>query len=337
MKKIILSILLAVSLNTYANDDLCDLHKAKADLAASILNMPYVYGASNENNTASVGIAYSFSGMTKGSLIKEIAIAKCDLLASTTLLDEQQKWALISIQKAGARAEFLALNKARDLAKERLDFTRSQFESKTITLTEYNSIRQLQLSIDTKIAAARMILAETNQPVDIINIKTLVDKARISDGKVAELQARLEAENAWDITLSAGTQKDLIDNNSPVSPFAGIAFRWSFGSFGSSDTIAKIKNKSEQAFTTDPRGYSNNFNLLLSKVEELLKVEQSKEISLTSGIADMDKLLQPLIGIDSATAQAYRKLMEIQLAIYKAELAGTQSRIQKYTELLSKG
>jgi hypothetical protein len=337
MKTKLIGIFLSVfALNTSAND-ICDLHKAKAELAASILATPYVYGASNENNTATVGLGYSLSGRSKGNLTRDIAEAKCDLLASTSLLDDQQKWIMVAIQKHAARAELSGLLKARQLAAERFDFTRSQFESKTVTLTEYNNIRQLQQSIDTKILSARTILAEPSQPVDNTNIKQLLDKAKVAEGKVAELQAKLEAANGWDVTFTAGAQKDLLDSNSDVSPFAGIVFKWSFGSLGSGNAINRIKEKSEAAFISNPLGYVNNSTMLFNKVEELIKVEQLREQALLVTIQDTEKLIVPLTGLDTSAALSSRKLLEIQIAISKAELAGAQARISKYVELLAKG
>lgn len=339
MRRLLIILAICFSTNTIAEESvaMCDLFKAKAELASSILSSPYVYGASNESNTASLGIAYSLSGRSKGNITKEIAETKCSLLANTSLLDEQQKWAIISIQKAGAKSELSELIKHRASILETLNFTKEQLDAKAVTLNEYNNIRQIQLAVEYKIIGLRTILAEPSQPVDISSIKTLLDKARSLDGKVAELEAKLNADNAWDVTFSAGAQKELAGNdNSGVSPFLGLAFKWSFGAYGIGDNISKIRNKAESAFSSNPNGYVVVSKLLFSKVEELLKVENIKETTLVNSITELEKIVTPLKGIDSMLAISSRKILEIQILIQKAELIGVQSRISKYMELISK-
>ena len=61
MKKLLLALAFIIP-NAYADEStnaICDLYKAKAELSSSILGAPYIYGNTNEANTASMGIAYS--------------------------------------------------------------------------------------------------------------------------------------------------------------------------------------------------------------------------------------------------------------------------------------
>lgn len=333
MKKILL-ILAIISFNAYASDEvtaICDLHKAKAELTSSLLSSPYVYGSNNENNTASLALAYSLSGRVKGNLAKEIAIAKCDSQAVTSILDDQQRWAFAFINKAGAKVELVELMKARAKAKEVIDLTEQQLKSQVVTIAEYNSAKQLLLSIDTRINALRLVLSEPSQPVELNNINILLGKAKSLEGTVAELTAKMEAENSWDVTLAAGAQKDLANNNSSVSPFIGLNFRWSFSGLSTKGAVENIKSKTEAAFSSTQSGYVKTSDRFFAKIDELVQVDKDREKILLDNISDTDRLLSTFKGVTSSLAINTRTTLELQNMLYKAELVGVQARLSKYS------
>jgi hypothetical protein len=333
MKKLAL-LLLCFSLNSYSAeevDSLCDLHKAKAELTSSLLSSPYIYGSNNENSTATVAIGYSLAGRVKGNLTKEIAAAKCESLAVTTLLDEQQRWTMVSIGKSGAKAELIALLSIRDKAREVLELSEQQLKSQTVTINEYTAAKQILLGIDSRIFLLRTILAEPSQPVDIGNINILLGKARSSEGLVAELTAKVEAENSWDVVLAAGAQKDLAVSGSSTSPFVGLNFRWSFSGMSTKDSIAKIKDKTEIAFSSAQGGYVKTADRLIGKIEELLLADKSREQVLQDNISDTDRILVSFKNVNSALANNTKRALEIQNGVYRAELLGVKARIEKYS------
>lgn len=324
--KILLYGLLVVSLNTLANP-ICELHKARAELSATVLGSPYAYGSNNENGTATVALGYSLAGRNKAQLAKELADAKCSSLESTTLLDEQQKWTLIAIHKAGAKTEVVLLLKARELAKSHVELVERQLKAQVATLNDYNSARQILTAIDSRILSLKMILAEASVPINTNSTKELLDRAKAQEGAVAELMAKQEAADAWDVILGAGAQKNMLDSGSEVKPFVGLTFKWSFGSTG--DKVANIRNKSEAAFASDPRGYAKTADLLMTKLQETLVVERERETLLIDIVEDTNRILETFKGIDTALAQSTKLALEIQSSIYSAELAGVRARIKK--------
>lgn len=334
MKKLLL-VLVFISTSVFAAseeaDALCNLYKAKAELSSSILASPYIYGNSNESNTATVGIAYSLSGRSKGQLAKEIAQAKCDSSISVSTLDEQQKWLLLSITKASSKVEIPALYKARDLAKENLAQIEKQLVANTSTIIEYNNSKQVLLSIEEKINSIRIILAEPSIPVSIENIQELLTKARISEGLAAELSAKQEAANAWDISLAAGAQKNLSDSNSSIGPFVGIGFKWSFGSVGLNDSITNIRSRTETAFNLSQSGYVKTAERLFAKVSALLVIEQDREKLILDALDDTNRVLGSLRDLNSEAALGMKRSLTVQQLIFSSELQGIQFRINKYS------
>lgn len=332
MRKYLTAILLVTSSIAHSSEieAVCDLYKAKAELSSSILGSPYVYGSSNENNTATIGLAYSLSGRSKANLEKEIAIAKCDASSSTLELEEYQKWLLIYVQKSGAKVEIVQLLKARDLAKDQIALIERQIVAHTATVSEYNSSKQILVAIESKILALRAILAEQSVPISVIDVAALITKARNSEGQVAELLAKQESNNAWDITLSAGTQKDLINTNSSIEPFVGVSFKWSFGNYGIKESVDNIRKKTEILASSKQSGLERSTIRLLEKLDQLIVVEQDREILLVNTINDLQKLKT---GITTATAIVIDKAIEVQIAVYSAELVGVRTRIEKYLGL----
>lgn len=326
--KILLYGLLAVSLNTLA-DPICELHKARAELSATVLGSPYAYGSSNENGTATMALGYSLAGRNKAQLARELADAKCASLESTTILDEQQKWTMIAIHKAGAKNEVVLLLKSREMAKSHVELVERQLKAQVATLGDYNSARQVLTAIDSRILALKMVLAEASVPVNTNNVKDLLSKAKASEGTVAEIMAKQEAADAWDVVLGAGAQKNMLESSSEIKPFVGLTFKWSFGNVGVKESVANVRNKSEEAFVGDPRGYVKTADLLITKLQETLVVERERETLLADIVQDTNRILETFKGIDTALAQSTKLALEIQSGIYSAELAGVRTRIKK--------
>lgn len=336
MKKIAAVLSILISTNVFATEEasaVCELYKAKAELSSSILSSPFIYGTNNESNTATLALGYSLSGRSKAQLEKEIALAKCESTANTVELDEYQKWALVSVQKVGAKAEVVQLLKARELAKEQLGLVEKQILSQAATLNDYNNSRQILLSIENKILALKAVLAEPSLPVNPLDVSNLIAKARSSEGQVAELLAKQEANSAWDVTLAAGAQKDLVQNTSSVEPFIGINFKWSFGNYGAKDSIDNIRKRTEAVFSAKQSGYEKTANRLLEKIDQLLLVEQDREQLLNTAILDSQRLKDNFNGINTAAAVVMNKTLDVQLAVYTAELSGVTARIARYRGL----
>lgn len=331
--KILFIVLLLLATKVYGNEEaqsLCDLYAAKADLTSSLVSSPYVYGSNNENSTATLAIGYSLAGRSKGKLAKEIADAKCNSAVSTTALDNIQRWMLISIHKTGARAEIISLIEAKKLAQDHLDLLDKQLKAQVATLNDYNNAKQVLLAIESRISALKIILAEPSIPIDVSNIRDLILKSKESEGKIAELSAKQEALNAWDVVIAGGAQKDLLDTNSSVAPFIGLSFKWSFGNYNISHSIEDIKQKTERAFNNNQAGYTKTAERLFLKVEELSIAEKDREIIILNAIADVDRLINTFKNINTALAISTRLALETQKLISISELKGIQARLDRY-------
>jgi hypothetical protein len=337
MKKLLLALFISFNVNAAEEPSaLCELYKAKAELTSALAASPYIYGSSNENNTATVALGYSLAGRSKGGLAKDIADAKCESVASTYMLDEQQRWALVSVHKSAAKAEILLLLKAKELAAENTNQIERQLKSQTATLSEYTSAKQVSIAIDNKITQLKALLAEPSQPVDLTNIKGLLDKARVSEGKVAQLMAEQESTQGWDVILGAGAQKDLLESSSEIKPFVGLTFKWSFGNWGVKDSVENIRNKTETAFNAAQGGYVKSSDRLVSKINELIIVEKSREEILLNAVEDTNRVLASFKDLNSYLAVSTKRSLEIQGLVYSAELAGVRARIDKYTNIAQK-
>ena len=338
MTRLILLILLLISFQAKAVSDVdtaCELFKAKADITSSLLNMPYVYGSSNESNTATLALGYSIGGYNRGALVKEIAAAKCASIATTSTLEDQQKWVLLNVYKVGARDEIKGLIAAKAKATENLALIEEQLKSQNVTLNEYNAAKQVLLNIEDKINGVRLILAEPVEPVDFANIKTLLSKAKESEGRVAELTAKEEAAAAWDVSFGVGTQKDLNNVDSSVKPFVGVNFRWSFGALNMDSKVAKVKEKTEQLFVENRAGYVQNSSRLLTKVVEVSKLESDREKILDQAIKDTKKLIMTFKDLDTALANSTKRALTIQAMVIIAELDGIRARLARYQEIIA--
>lgn len=318
----------------------CDLERAKAEVMAATAESPYIYGSvSNISNDkgATLGAGYSLAGRSRGKLMRESAAAKCSAIAATLQLDDQQKWVLANIRKAGARTELTTLLEARKQIDEHVNSLQNQLKANTVTLAEYNSARQVQDSIEDRINTLRLVLAEPTQPINITSIRGLIETAKYNVSRAAELDAKIQAESSWDITAVVGGRKNFGDNpspnspsNNPGDPYVGIQFKWSFGADKANNAVRVVKEKTEQLFVRSQSGYVQTMDRLTQQITEANKVEQERQTVLQTQIQETQNWLNSIRTVSSASAMNIRKSLEVQLSIQTAELNGIKRRINEY-------
>jgi hypothetical protein len=307
--------------------------------------MPYLYGSiSNASNDKgiTVGAGYSFAGRSKGRDLRDAANAKCSALAAMLQLDEQQRWVLASINKAGARAELQGLLLARDKATAQLNLISSQLKAQAVTLTEYNAARQTQLGIEVKINDLRMILAQATQPLSITSVRGLLETAKVNLARASELEVKAQAEEAWDVTAVVGNRKNLggslsADPSGKIGmPFVGLTFKWSFGAGSATAAVKTVKDKTEQLFALGQNGYVQSFDRLVSQMTEAIKIDQDRDVMLQGQLRETDALLISFRGLETALALNAKRTLELQSAMQQAELDGVRKRLAEYQLFMSK-
>lgn len=326
----------------------CDLEKAKAELSASVLEMPYAYGSVSNNPTdkgVTAGIGYSFIGRSKAKLMRDAADARCTALAATMELDEQQRWLLVAIAKVGARAELEGLLEARKRAAEQTIQLQAQLNAKTVTIAEYNTVRQAALGIEARINQLRLTLADPSTVSSTKTIKSLLEVAKTSTVKAAELEAKVSAESAWDVSVVAGGRKEISSWNpssgndgsgKPTTPFVGITFRWSFGAGAADKAVGTVKDRTERLFVAATSGYVQSADRLLLQVTDALKVERDREAQLQTSLREAESVIGTFKPLDTALALNTRRSLELQAAIQQAELSGVRRRITEYQNFMAK-
>ncbi len=344
MKKLVAILLLAPTLAFSAPAEVelaCDLEKTKASITASILSAPYLYGSgiiAPDEKSVSGGIGYSFGGRARGSLIREMADAKCESIAGMAILDEQQKWVLVNIAKEGAKAEYVATTEARVRTAEYLASVEQQLRANTVTIAEYNTAKQTKMTLDNRIGQLRTVLAEPSQPLNFISIKSILERTKFAEGRVAELAAKIELNSAWDVTTSLGVKKEIdktgINSGTPTKAgaVAGVTFRWSFG--GQKEAASKIREQTEQLFDINQNSYKQAMDRLTAKLSELSIIEKDRLNQLDISIRESDNLIASFKNINTLAAQNTKRTLELQNFSYRAEVAGIAKRVEKYNEIL---
>lgn len=347
MKKLLAILLVSAFTNVYGSEAeiACDLERAKAEVLASTVEAPYLYGSvSNAANDrgATLGAGYSLSGRSKGKLMRESANAKCSAIAATIQLDEQQRWLLANIRKAGARSELKSLLEARQKMNEHITALDLQLKNQTITAAEFNSAKQTQANIEDRINGIRLLLAEPTQPINIVGLRNLIDTARNNIARAAELDAKIQAENSWDISAVIGGRKEFGDNprpdrsnNPPGDPFVGLTFRWSFGAEKSYSAVRTVKQKTEELFASSKAGYAQTIDRLVAQINEFVRVESDRETFLDGQHKETNNWIASFRRVDTALAINSKRALEIQALVQKSELDGIRRRLADYRLFVS--
>jgi hypothetical protein len=325
----------------------CDLERAKAEVMAATVEMPYVYGSvSNDpnNDGVTVGAGWSLSGWSRGKIIRETANAKCSALAATLQLDEQQRWVVASIIKTGAKTELIGMLEARRRADEQLEFLKQQLEARTVTVNEYNSARSALASIESRIDELKKILAQPTLPININNVRGLVETAKVNLARAEELDSKVKAESAWDVSAVVGGRTDLGGSGSGSSssslsgstPFVGISFKWSFGSGSANAAVKTVREKSEQLFGAKQAGYVQSLDRLVAQISDSMKVDQERETFLQNQLRETSRLMSSIKSIDTALANNMKRTYVLQATVQQAELDGVRKRLGEYQLFMSK-
>lgn len=348
MKKLLLiAALITSTVHATELEASCDLERARAEVLATVIEAPYIYGSvSNAANDkgATLGAGYSFAGRSRAKLIRAAADARCTALGATLVLDEQRRWLLVTINKAAAKAELELLLVAKVKAAEHVQLLQAQLNAQTATLAEYNAARQAQQALDSRMAQLRLALAEPSQPITERALDELLATARTATARAAELDARANAEAAWDLSLIAGGRKEFTGTSSPSftaskgggAPFVGLTFSWSFGSSAAQRAATAVKDSTERLFTVSEAGYATFANKLLERAAATLKTEQERERTLAAGLQETEAMLASLGALSTASALNVKRTFALQALTQQAELAGVRKRVSEYQAFMQR-
>ena len=210
------------------------------------------------------------------------------------------------------------------------------------TLAEYNSARQAQQGIEARISQLRLVLAEPTQPTSVKSVRGLLEVAKASTTRAAELEARSNAVAAWDVSIVGGARADIggvKGGSAPKQvgvPYIGLTFRWSFGSSGANKAVATVKDRTEQLFVISKAGYVATADRMLEQVTEALKVEQDREGGVAAQLRETEVLLVSFRALDTALALNAKRTLELQAMVLQGELSGIKRRIAEYNAFIQR-
>ena len=317
----------------------CDIIKSNAEVQASVSGSPQAFtsvgdAASGTKNIA-VGVSQSLSGIRSASLLRESAVAKCDAIKDTLLLDEHIRWSLAVIDRDSVVAQLRVIQEAIKIARANTDQLGTQLAAQTITLEQYNVSRQQLTTLQNKKFDLMGQIAEgILQPPQISNLMTLIDDARIKQARADSLAARAQAETGWDLVASTGVNRPI--NGGTTSPFVTIGIRYSFGYESARESAARIETKTNELLKIQQNGYQQILMRQADTIRSKLDIENANLKNTSEEIDNLEKLKTPLLPLDTTLSRNALITLELQIKILEADKSGMQAKINGYNSLLLK-
>ena len=329
--------LLPLAVHASESDLACNLERSKAEVQASTLAAPFVYGTLGQDplttsKSAVTGVSQSFSGRVQASKLREAAEARCDMLYSTMKLEEHGRWAQAQVQHEAALNELRVVEEAIELAKTNIAELDAQLSAKTITIAQHTEARQTLVTFEARRAELlRQLAVVLGTPVNT-NIASLVGAARAAEGRAARLTAQAIANSAWDISMQAGVRQPL--DGTKANTYGNITFRWSFGAPASARAATAVGEQTEILSAAQQGGYTQTVQR--DTLIGLIQSETAAASTVARQITHLDDVRASLRGIDTVLALNMRRSLELQLKALEADQAGAETRLAGYKALLEK-
>lgn len=316
----------------------CNLERAKAEVRASTLAAPSAIASLGQDAASGekallAGISQSISGRKQAALIRESAEAKCGALRATLQLDEHARWSQLQVQREGTLAALKLIEQAILLAKSNISQLDAQLAAQTITINQHTEARQSLVALEARQADMLRNLAVVLAPPPNTNIASLLESAREHEANSARLAAQAQAENGWDVVLSAGARQP---QHGGATPYATIGLRYSFGAAAAAAAARDVGRNTELLLAEQEGGYTKTVFRQRDTLKGLVQAETLATTSAAGQIEHLSKIRSTLVGIDTALALNTLRGLDLQLLALQAELAGAKTRLAGYKALLLK-
>jgi hypothetical protein len=342
MKIYLILLLLPITALASEAETNCQLAKANAEVLAANLVAPSAFvntgNSVTPQQTLAVGLSESFSGLRKGSLLRQMASAECDSFKATTVLDEQARSAMDEVERIAAKEELSLLNKADDLSSNNIALLTSRFEAHTSSITQLEDARTQRDSIQERRQQLLVIMSKPGTTLSAGNLEATYHEAKITSGHAALLQAKANATLGWDLTLSAGGLKPITSmpgSTMNTQGFVSIGVKYSFGAHASNSAARDVQRLTEQLMDEQGGGYKVALDKERTQLHQLIIVAKDHLHELDVRTTESRAILDSIEGLNSAAAELIKSSMSVKLIVLDADRRGTTSRLTGYQKLLS--
>lgn len=317
----------------------CELVKAQAELQATELADPSLFGMVGQptelSNTIAVGVTESLSGLIRAHDIRKSSNAKCDAIYAETNLDLYQKWAILSAQRKGDLAEQNKLDETVNLQKDYISNLHAQLIDQVVTVTTLEAADATYINIEQRQEFIAKNLAMEIIPPPDGDLNDLIKEANIKEGTSAMLSAKSTANGGWDFALSIGARR-LLNGDGATSGFITAQAKYSFGTSAAQKAAKLVGEKTQELLDIQNAGYNQTVQRNRIELLRLVDIERQTVVALSREEGRIEMLRQPLIGIDSTLAKNAITEANIQISIVQASIAGSKARLEAYQVLLNR-
>lgn len=335
----LLALVLALPIFAYANElqISCDLERSKAEVQASILGSPSVYGTVGQDPLVTskniiLGVNQSLSGYKQAKKLRESAEAKCSAMRSTLLLDEYVRWSQLQVQHEGAKVELFIIERAILLAKSNISQLDAQLTAQTITIAEHTNARQTLVALESRQAELLRQLAIVMAVPPESNISTLLHESVEAEELAARLAAQAQAESAWDVVVSAGVRQPL--DGSKAATYGTVAFKYSFGTSSAYAAASAVGKNTAKLLVTQEGGYTQTVERQRETLKGLVEAETFASATAARQIEHLSTVRASIVGIETALAQNTLRALSLQLKSLEADKVGADTRLKGYKKLI---
>lgn len=309
----------------------CELSRAQAEVSSALLAQPEVFGNVGDSVTAqqsmTVGVRNSIARSRRAGLTDELAQAECAAYRAERALAQQ-------VQGVEARAELLSLiaaeplwNTALELAQASLKREERLVKAQQATLPNlkesFDQLDHIRRELAT--SSARKARLEEVLPQADAPLAPMLDDAIAARSQVAQVGARLNQTNAWDVTYAAGVRTDF--GSHEKKGFVAVTGSWSFGQSKSNAAAARVAGLTGQWLREKRDG---EFQTYLRALDSL-RAQAAAQQMMLDGYAHRAELIRSarakIQNTDTASSQRLQRAMEIESAVIAAQKAAARIRV----------
>ena len=280
-----------------------------------------------DKEAAMLGVRKSLSGLHRAKLVTELAETECSAFqaehdAKTTLTFVEGH-----IERRALEVQLAGLKSALSRAEVNLRYEQELLRSQTATWPDVRAaqdardrLRQTLSTTEEGLGRLRTLPELSTQPLrDLL----AVEAARRGDA--AELRNKIEIAQGWEVSVSAGTKRDL--GPSQTSLFVGVTLSRSFGLSAAQAAASRTASLTTRLLQEQQEGL---WRLLEQRTVEMTTrraAQQELQRSLQERLTLLDTALSQVSGVQTTPALRMARNLKVELLAGLAELSAVETRI----------
>lgn len=289
-----------------------------------------------------IGVTTSLTDTKKASLTMDVARRACDLYTATTEAQMHLMYALPQIEKDVLKNRLRLIDDATAKLDSLAQSNMAMVDSKNLTMPAVYPLISAKIRLDESRTTALTGIASPYVPtLRDVPIRQLVADKLAEEDTAAKAAVKLQKQNSWDFSVSAGTHRRLpssqisSDSQSTWGAYGAFNFTYNLGRKSIKDHLDKSVDSYNEWKRTQFDDVTSQAKLLKKQIEDTLTIQQSQLKAMENHDLEIGVELTKLEGVETANAIAFRNDLYADQVMLRVNIEDAKYRCARLRQYLT--